>query len=473
MRRVGRAVGRTGLRIWRWWDDRLGISRSIMPIVEHPVPPNLNWWYVLGSATLIAFVVQVVTGVALAFSYVPAPNSAYESLDFITHQAILGSVVRGLHYFGSSAMVVLIGAHAIHVFLTGSYKFPREVNWLTGVILLVLTLGMAFTGQLLRWNQDAYWAVVVGAEQAARAPIVGDFLARILVAGQIVGGATLTRFYATHVFLLPALMFMLIGVHLYLVIQHGVSEPPEPGRPVDPRTYRQWYDKLLHTVGVPFWPDAAWKDVVFALGVEAVVLALAVGIGPPELGDPADPTLINADPRPDWYFLWYFALLALLPAGVEDWVIIGFPLLVGVVLIALPFVAPAGERSPGRRPWAVAIVVLAIASMGALIELGLRAPWSPVLTMATLPPSLTDTLTGDAARGARLFQEEDCITCHQIAGSGGQRGPDLTFVGDRLTREQLTTRILTGGHNMPAYGQTLAPDEVDALVALLSERRSR
>src|SRR5947208_2650021 len=243
--------------LWRWWDDRLGLSKSIKPIVEHPVPPNLSWWYVLGSATLIACIVQVVTGVALAFSYVPAPNSAYDSLTFITHEAILGNVVRGLHYFGSSAMVILIGAHMAHVFLTGSYKFPREVNWLTGVILLVLTLGMAFTGQLLRWNQDAYWAVVVGAEQAARAPIVGEIL-----------------------------------------------------------------------------------------------------VGPPELGKQADPTIIQADPRPDWYFLWYFALLALLPASIEDSFMVGFPLLVGIVLIALPFVAPAGERSPQRRPWAVAIVVI-------------------------------------------------------------------------------------------------------------------
>lgn len=454
-------------RIWRWWDDRLGFSKTVKPIAEHPVPPNLNWWYVLGSATLIAFTVQVVTGVALAFSYVPAPNSAYDSINFITHGAILGNVVRGLHYFGSSAMVILIGAHMAHVFLTGSYKFPREVNWLTGVILLALTMGMAFTGQLLRWNQDAYWAVVVGAEQADRVPIIGDILARILIAGQTVGGATLTRFYATHVFLLPALMFVLIGVHLYLVIQHGVSEPPEPGREVDSRTYRQRYDELLHKVGVPFWPDAAWKDVVFALGVGSIVLALAIVVGPPDLGTQADPTIIQADPRPDWYFLWYFALLALLPAGIEDNFMVAFPLLLGIVLIVLPFVAPGGERSPQRRPWAVAAVVLAVVSMFTLIALGNRSPWSPVFD-ASLPSSVTASLTGDAARGAQLFQQKDCIACHTIADAGGQRGPNLTTVGDRLSTNQLTTRILNGGHNMPAYGQTLAPDDLNALVTFLS-----
>src|SRR4051812_32357096 len=307
-------------RIIRWWDDRLGFSKLIKPVAEHPVPPNLNWWYVLGSATLVAFIVQVVTGVALAFSYVPAPNSAYESLQFITNQAVLGSVVRGLHYWGASAMVLLIFAHMVHVYLTGSYKFPREVNWLSGVFLFVLTLLMAFTGQLLRWNQDAYWAVVVGAEQAARAPLIGDFLARVLVAGQVVGGATLTRFYATHVFLLPAAMFGVIGLHLLLVVYHGISEPPTPGDVVNPKTYRERYHAMLEKVGVPFWPDAAWKDVVFAVGVGAIVLALAILLGPPELGAVADPTNLKADPRPDWYFIWYFAILALTPAGLENYV---------------------------------------------------------------------------------------------------------------------------------------------------------
>src|SRR5919205_1789683 len=155
-------------RILHWLDVRLFWSKYIMPVIAHPVPRRTNWWYVLGSATMVAFIVQVVTGVVLAFVYVPAPSVAYDTLQFITHDAVLGSVLRGIHYWGASAMVVLIFAHTIRVFLMGSYKFPREMNWLTGVGLLVLTLGMAFTGQLLRWNQDAYWAVVVAAAQAGR-----------------------------------------------------------------------------------------------------------------------------------------------------------------------------------------------------------------------------------------------------------------------------------------------------------------
>ncbi len=455
---------------YRWLDDRLGISSTILPIVEHPVP-RTNWWYVFGSATLVAFVVQVITGVALAFSYVPAPNSAADSLQFITHEAVLGSVVRGIHYWGASAMVVLIAIHMARTFLMGSYKFPRELNWLSGALLFILTLGMAFSGQLLRWDQDAYWAVVVAAAQAARVPLIGEVFAQILVAGQTVGGATLTRFYATHVFLFPALMFMLIGVHLYLVIRHGISEPPQPGDPVDRASYRQRYADLLRREGIPFWPDAAWKDVVFALAVGSIVLLLSIVPGPPELGKPADPTIVPADPRPDWYFLWYFALLALLPASVEDWFIVGFPLLMGLFLLALPFLAPSGERSAERRPWATAIVGLSGLAVVVLVWEGHMAPWSPALDVGPLPETVTGHLTGDTATGAQLFDAKGCHACHAIAGGGGQRGPDLTEVGSRLSRDQLVSRTLNGGRNMPAYGAALQPDETNALVAFLEQLR--
>ncbi len=460
-------------RVYAWLDDRLGISDGILAALRHPVPRSVNWWYVLGSATLVAFVVQVITGVALAFTYVPAPISAYESLQFITNEAILGSVVRGIHYFGASAMVLLIAAHAARVFLMGSYKYPRELTWLTGVFLLLLTLGMAFTGQLLRWEQNAYWSMVVAAAQASRAPIVGELLMRIVVAGQTVGGATLTRFYATHVFLLPALMFLLIGLHLTLVLRHGISEPPRAGQPVDPKTYRRWYQDLLKRDGIPFWPEAAWRDVIFALAVGLVVVLLSIIVGPPPLGERADPTLVQAYPRPDWYFLWYFALLALIPPEIEDWVIIGFPVLVGVVLLALPFIAPSGERSPRRRPWAVAAVGLPAVAIAALTVQGLRAPWSPNLQAQALPAAVTAPLQGSAAQGAVLFSQKGCLACHVIAGTGGERGPDLSTVGARRSREELTWRILYGGIGMPAYGESLVPEEVTALVDFLETRTGR
>jgi ubiquinol-cytochrome c reductase cytochrome b subunit len=358
------------------------------------------------------------------------------------------------------------------VFLIGAFKFPREVNWLSGTVLLVFTFGMAFTGQLLRWNQDAYWAVVVGAAQAARAPFIGDWLTGVLFAGHSIGGATLTRFYATHVFMIPAIMFGLLGVHLYLVIRHGVSEPPVPGVAVDPRTYRQRYEELVHKIGVPFWPDAGWKDVVFALAVGTIVLGLAIWLGPPALGNIADPTVVQAYPRPDWYFLWYFALLALIPPAIEDVFIIGFPLLLGLLFVLLPFVAPFGERSPRRRPWAVGFVAVFGVSVVALVNIGSNAPWSPELVdNLMLPAEVKQGLSPSAAQGATVFEQRGCINCHQIAGVGGQRGPDLTRVGGRLSTDELTWRILNGGRNMPAYGAILTPQEISTLLEFLATRK--
>jgi ubiquinol-cytochrome c reductase cytochrome b subunit len=453
------------LAAWRWVDDRLGISDNLMPLATHPVP-KVNWWYVLGSATLIAFTMQVITGVALAFSYVPAPNAAHESLDFITNRAVLGNVVRGIHYWGSSAMVVLAVAHMAHVFLIGAFKYPREMGWLTGIVLLGATLAMAFTGQLLRWNQDAYWAVALLSSMASRVPLVGDLLVDVIIAGQTVGQTTLTRFYATHVFVIPAAMFALVGVHVYLVVRHGVSELPRPGRPVDPATYRAEYQELLHRDGIPFWPDFAWKDVAFALVAGSVVLLLSVVLGAPELGPPADPTLIEAHPKPDWYFLWLFALLAYAPPALETLVIVGLPALLGAALVLVPIVAPAGERAPERRPWAVGIVAFVGLALAVLIYEGGRSPWAPALH-AAVPPALAAGLPEPARRGALLFEEKGCLACHAVVGSGGARGPDLTAVGARLSDDQLTWRILYGGRNMPAYGTNLTPEEVAALVAFL------
>jgi ubiquinol-cytochrome c reductase cytochrome b subunit len=311
----------------------------------------------------------------------------------------------------------------------------------------------------------------VGAAQAARAPFIGDWLTGVLFAGHSVGGATLTRFYATHVFMIPAIIFGLLGLHLYLVIRHGVSEPPVPGVVVDPKTYRKRYEELVHKIGVPFWPDAGWKDVVFALAVGSVVLVLAIWLGPPALGAKADPTVVQAYPRPDWYFLWYFALLALIPPTIEDLFIIGFPLILGLLFVMLPFVASTGERSPRRRPWAVGIVAVFGVSVAALVNIGSIAPWSPDLSDLTLPPQVTQSLSPTAAQGAAAFEQKGCINCHRIAGVGGQRGPDLTHIGAQLSPDELTWRILSGGRNMPAYGSTLTPQDVSALVEFLSTRQ--
>lgn len=459
--------------IWGWIDDRTGIAAAAKPIIEHPVPPDTGWLYIFGSATLTAFLVQVGTGIALSTTYVTSTADAYNSLQFITNDAFLGNLLRGMHSWGASAMVVLIGIHMARTFIMGAYKFPREMNWLTGSILLLVTLGMAFTGQLLRWDQNAVWSVVVLASQVSRAPFVGQGLAHFVLAGNTVGGATLSRFFAFHVFFIPALIFMFLGIHLFLVIRNGISERPKRGFIVDPKTYRAWYHDMLAKKGVPFWPYVLWRDFVGAFAVVAIIFGLAVIFGPPTLDKAPDPTVIQAYPRPDFYFLWYFAVLAVLPPGAENYVIIGGPLLLGFLLFIVPIFFNKGERAPTRRPWAVAVVVATVVMVGTLWVGGEQAPWSPNFNAQAIPVSAVGTSTGPVYHGSQLFVSKGCAYCHIVAPGvdGGIRGPNLSDVGSRLTQNQLTTRILNGGTNMPSYASILKPEELNDLVAFLQSRK--
>ena len=462
-------------QLWETFDDRTGTSKLFGPALTHPVPDAKGWvgWsYALGSAVLFTFILQVVTGIALATAYIPSTGDAYESLRFITEEATLGALLRGMHNYGATAMIVTIGLHMMQTYLVGAYKFPREMNWLSGVVLLGITLGLAFTGQLLRWDQTAYWSIFVLASQAARTPLVGEQVAQLVLAGNTVGGATLTRFYAFHVFFLPALIFAFLALHLWLVLHNGVSEPPVADRPVDPKTYRAWYQNLVHREGVPFWPDALWRDVVLGLVVLLIIVALAVIVGPPHVDIPPDPTLLDAYPRPDWYFLWIFAALALVPPQVEDLVILGMPLLIGILLITLPFISNRGERSPKRRPWSLAFALVAVLMIGTLYVAGERAPWSPAFDAAPLSAEVIGPADQEVTAGAALFNQKGCHACHAISGTGGQRGPDLTFTADRLTREQIIIRILNGGGGMPAYAGTLTPEELARLTAFMETRRA-
>jgi ubiquinol-cytochrome c reductase cytochrome b subunit len=457
--------------IWHWFEVRLGLDK-VTEALKHPVPPEAasyktGWLYVFGNATMVVFLHQVVTGAILATTYIPSPANAYESLLFINNEVTLGWLLRGMHFYGASAMVVLISLHTARVFLTASYKFPRELNWLTGVALLVLTLAMAFTGQLLRWDQDGIWTVAVATQFAGRVPLIGAEFAQVILAGGSVSGSTLSRFFALHVLIMPLLIFAIIGVHVYLVLYHGISELPQSGQPVDPKTYRSRYQAYLERHGRPYWPDVTSKEIAVGTGVIAIIALLAFIFGPKGPGEPPDPTVLVADPQPDWFFRWYYALLAYQPRGIENFVMVYAPLIIGLVLILLPFVANRGERSPLRRPWAVGITVVTGIMLVVLTGAGLKAPWVPEFATEPLPPEVIGATSGPIYEGAQLFHSEGCQACHSVLGYGGSYGPDLTDVAQRFPPHEITLRIMNGIADMPPYRDTLTLDELNAILAFL------
>jgi quinol---cytochrome c reductase cytochrome b subunit, bacillus type len=225
-----------------WLEERSGLVGATKYFLFRKVPRDTNWFHTLGSATLTAFLVQAITGVVLAFYYKPDPNSAYASVQAITNDLTLGWLVRGMHKWGASVFIILMFFHMARVFLFGAYKYPRELNWIIGVLLLALGMLEGFTGYLLPWDQTAYWATVVGINLNGTAPLLGPFLAQFLSGGAEIGADTLSKFYALHMLAIPGAIFGLIGLHLYLVIRLGVSSPPwsqeaagrERGEPAEP-----------------------------------------------------------------------------------------------------------------------------------------------------------------------------------------------------------------------------------------------
>src|ERR1700722_19940812 len=251
-------------QVGQWFDQRLQLAAPIREASEHRVPRNTaSWWYVFGSAALIVFCLQLVTGILLALTYVPSAGEAWNSLQALNHSIALGWFIRALHGWGSDFMIAIVLIHMMQVFLFGAYKFPRELTWIVGVLLLLLTLGMAFTGQVMRFDQDAYWGLGIGASIASRVPIVGAPLVHLVLGGPIIGAATLSRFFTLHVFVIPGLLLAGVGVHVWMVLLHGVSDWPMPGRIVSKATYEREYHELAKKTGIPFVPDAAWKDAVF------------------------------------------------------------------------------------------------------------------------------------------------------------------------------------------------------------------
>jgi ubiquinol-cytochrome c reductase cytochrome b subunit len=458
-------------QIGEWFDQRLQLAAPIREAVEHPVPRNsASWFYVFGSAALTVFVLQLVTGILLALIYVPSAAEAWTSLQALNHDVTLGWFIRALHGWGSNFMVAIVLIHMVQVFLFGAYKFPRELTWIVGVFLLLMTLGMAFSGQVLRFDQDAYWGLGIGASIASRVPLLGPAAVKLMLGGPIIAGATLSRFFALHVFVIPGLLIGFVCLHLLMVLKLGINEWPMPGRLVRKATYETEYHQLTTKNGAPFVPYAVWKDLFFVALILLAVAACAVYFGPFGPTGRPDPTIIQTSPKPDYFFLWLYALLSLLPPSVETPALLVGPVVVILALIVLPFLAGEGEKSWLRRPIAVLTILLVAISLGTLTHLSGYTPWSPHMNAWSgdpVPPQFLQRTTALQRQGALVFQVKQCRNCHSLGDHGGQRGPALDSVAVRLTQDQLVRQVIQGGGNMPAYGKNLSAAETTALVSFL------
>lgn len=518
-----------------WLDARSGWRRGRSRLLDEPIPRGVGWWFVSGSVVLMLLVVQFVTGVALATFYVPSPDAAYDSIRFLSEQVAFGGVLRALHYFGASFVVVAAAIHTARVVAFGSYKRPRELTWVTGVVLLLVIFGFALSGYLLPWDQKAYWATTVTINIARTGPF-GEFVAGVLTGGSTLGALTLVRWYAAHVFLLPAALITLVVAHLFLMRRHGISGPAVPvdGSPQ------------------PFYPHHLLKDTLAGAAVFAALLACAVGFRAP-LDAVADPTDASYVPRPEWYFLGLFQLLKYFSGPLEPLATVVIPAVIVAGLLLLPFLDRGPERRLRARP-AVALACAALTvAVATLTILGYRSsPATPdpfdwgalpiagetfirdprceschasggaagpvaVLRLRKEPewllahvrdpeiigPGLRQPPPGgmsegqasailsylrkvrqgidipdvsDRARTASVVIGRYCANCHSIDGEGATSGPDLTHVGATrdvgwLRRWISEPESIDPFASMPAFGGALTAEEMSAVVGYLGGRR--
>jgi quinol-cytochrome oxidoreductase complex cytochrome b subunit len=430
--------------------ERIGWEHAIGPFLFKKLPSRTGWYATLGSMLVVLFLTMAISGVFLAMYYNPSPDKAYQAIDYIMHDVPAGWLLRGIHHWGASAMVIVVFLHMLTSFFSGTYRKPREFTWVSGVVLFLITLGLGFTGYLLPWDLKSYWATVVSTNIPKDIPLVGHSLSHLMLGGDSVSGATLTRFYAVHAMLLPALFIALTAVHIYLVRVHGIAEESEDMTPGTAEASGPLTD------GEPvyrFYPEHLWRASVAFAGVFVILIALSIFANIPR--EAVAGTLVDSYlPRPEWYYMWLFQLLTYFPG---KWEAVGSLMIpfVGVTLMfTLPFFNRPRRIGTVNRPLPMAVGVMLIVGIVYLTFMGFAGA-KPYGQTVAIPDR---TLTADESRGLYLYANRECAYCHQIDGQGGHRvGPDLSneiakrHAKDYLVRYIKNPQSVNSTSIMPKY----------------------
>jgi ubiquinol-cytochrome c reductase cytochrome b subunit len=386
----------------KWLEERLRVQELLDSMFNHPAPKRSNFLDYLGFATLFTFINQAITGILLATVYIPSAHEAYSSVKAI-QASVAENYVRSLHSWGNDFMIVLVVLHLLRVFYEGAYKRPRELTWVSGVILLLGTVALAFTGYLLPWDQEGYWATTVGTAMAGYVPVIGDFLVQLLRDGVKVTGATLTRFYSIHMLVLPGIIFLGFLPHIFFVLRQGMTSTDELAEA------KQKGEDITRN-SRPFYPDIAFRMAIFIL-IIAVILFILAGYFPKDLGDPADPlNKANYLAEPAWYFFGVYQLLKYFPGKLDTLAMVGLPLIGILVLFFLPWIDRNPSRKPKKRPIALGVAAVVMLGLGLLTYQGMNSE------AKTLAP------TGVVAhpsfhKDIRPILQSSCSKCHPQYGS--------------------------------------------------------
>ncbi|HEY0614482.1 MAG TPA: cytochrome b N-terminal domain-containing protein [Candidatus Elarobacter sp.] len=454
-----------------WLDQRTGLVTMTKDFLTEDVPGGASYWYAFGSATVFALMLQIATGIFLCFYYAPSTATAWESTDYLIKHVPAGGLVLSLHYWGASAMIAFMTMHLLQALLWGAYKKPRELQWIVGVILFLLTLVLGLTGYLLPWDLNALLASKVAIQIAGSAPILGPAILNFLQDGSGIGTLTINRFFGIHVWLVPALLVGLVGLHLAIFRWNGPAGPPideapklKPGR---------------------FWPDQMFMDTVLSFAMFVIIVVLAV-FAPAPFDAKADPNNTEFVPYPAWYFLALYALLDVVgkfpPAIVQIstlFATIIMPGLLVALLIVLPFIDRNPSRRPSRRPWILGLTALTLIGAIALsffgqynvvvgqVEHGLvGATAGNAATTGGTPQVETNTGNnpngggaaggpGNATAGQTVFTT-NCSSCHAANGTGAAGvGPPLAGNPDVSgDKNKIIGIVLNGLSGQPIQGKT-------------------